>query len=268
MKRLSEKDIETYIRFPEKLSLKKIKEIEGILAEDEELLLLADWFESFYEKLDEENISTDKSPAPATLTLTSMNDEKRYKSRRFILAAKSESPQINHEHVKTFQSLEHKTLMRILKRKSDNTYYLHVISDFIEDEDVILLKMEKDATFKISKPGGKLILDESELRDLDLEESNLCELLLPLMSCKLSQESSSRDGYVISRAGSDLNTVEISFTGNEVKIVADPDTLSAEPHKLLISTNTGSSIWNVDRGVAILPQKEVRGKDLNLFFYN
>jgi hypothetical protein len=86
----TEKEIETYIRFPEELENNEIVWIEKWIEQDKALKMLADWFVSFYDLADE--LSKPQSLQPSKLNkihLVPMPEYTVQKNRRFVLSAQT-----------------------------------------------------------------------------------------------------------------------------------------------------------------------------------
>ncbi|TVR29118.1 MAG: hypothetical protein EA390_10325 [Balneolaceae bacterium] len=269
MKLPSDKDIETYVKFPETLTGEKRAWIENALAASEELMLLADWFKTFYENVDSpEKEGEGYQHKPDRITMVPFISEGLHRRKRFVLAAKTTERKDSLETVQTFQSEEFRSLLRILHREKNSEFNIHLVSEFVKNDDIILFKFMDRQGFTISKPGGKISIPEDKLTAEEIRGWNSCEIYLPAMTCNLNKKTSSRDGFIAAIKDGGMETVEVTRSGADVLIQTDPESESGLPAKMVLNTEKGSSLWKIENGRAVVPGSLFRGMDVKLFFYN
>jgi hypothetical protein len=267
LNRLTEKDIETYVRFPERLSDEEKDRIASELAGDEESLLIADWFELFY-SLTEKEVASASAGKPACITMKPAVRTESYKNRRFVLAAKAGEQTTGPVHVQTLQSDEHRSLMRILYSKDEDIYYLHTLSEHINEQDIILIRFQKDSGFRVSEPGGKLKLHLTGSDRDAMKSPEGCEIFLPLIVFRLRNKDINRSGYVAAKAGQDIVTIEITINGDEVTLIADTESVEVNLNRMVLYDDQSVSLWDVENGKAVVPAGKFKSRETRLFFYN
>jgi len=267
LNRLTEKDIETYVRFPDQLSEEEKNRIESELASDEESLLLADWFEQFY-KLTDQAIVTGKSSKPSRMVMRPAENNHLFRARRFVLAAKAGEQKSGPVHIKTLQSDEFRSLLRILYNSDDDMYYLHTISEHIGDKDIILIRFQNDYGFRVSEPGGKLRLKLNEIESDRMKNPEGCEIYLPLIVCRLGKNDTERSGFVAAKAGQDIVTIEITNEGDEVTLIADTEFVDVNLNRMVLYCDQSVSLWDVENGKTVVPAGRFKDRETRLFFYN
>ncbi|MEX2411990.1 MAG: hypothetical protein WD607_11615 [Candidatus Paceibacterota bacterium] len=169
MERISEHNIEQYIRFPEELSEHEKKEIEKAISESEETQKLYEFLSAFYEELDE------VVPNSATVIPLKLFQSEEYHSGPVVLAAMTSDPTSTTLETKaTLFSDEQKTLVRILENKADNSLQFHVIGQNRFKCERAILSILKPELDLVTNEKGKL----KDVRDLSNIRWNKISALL------------------------------------------------------------------------------------------
>jgi len=264
---LTEKDIEQYIRFPEQLSPDVIQMIETALEENEELALLADWFSRYYQLVDD---SGRISPArPPLIELVPMKVAESKQRSIFVLAAKTENPNAEDiETVRTFVSDRYRTLMRVLYDRKRNLTRIHVVSDHVGEQDIVLIYFPDNDLHLVSKPGGKAEVPVEQIGKELVETWSSCRILLPMLRSKINHLSPEFNGYFPADSGGGISTIEVEQDEDEVNIMIDSEDSSPGPGILLLHSKDESTLWRIRNNRATLPSDKVHDRELTLFFYN
>ena len=153
----TEKHIEQYVRYPSLLSQEEKSWIEEWIAKDRETGMLAEWFKEYYAGMDTiESAKTKPESIPPVIQLTPFENRTNI-SGGFILAAQtplSRKKSFGLKTLKTFVSKEHKTLIRILHDDDERQSKFFVLSEFIGDEDIVLMDVSEEQFFFCEPPGG------------------------------------------------------------------------------------------------------------------
>jgi hypothetical protein len=267
LKRLSEKDIETYVRFQETLSKKDRDRIEAVLSVDQESLLLADWLRLFYHNADS-SVKQDNTPKPARIKLEAAEVNRSKDVKRFVLAAKSTNQNSGPENIKTLISQEYRSIVRMLYNAENEQVDVFTMSELIDEKDVILIRFQEDQQYRISVPGGRLQLDTNHEDIREFKNLATCEICLPMMTCRLSAKTISQDGFVAARIGNEIVSLEIILNNSDVSIIIDSEVLSQELNRVVLQNGQSFSLWSVANNVVLLPLEILVGKDVRLYFYN
>lgn len=187
----TEKQIETYVRFPSELTDAEKVWIRDAIRQNRELQLLADWYKTFYETVDQIDRDLIKTPPPAFIITLSPLQRSATSYSAFTLSADSpESSQSSRlKTLQTFASEEHKTLVIALEDKKKNRSQLHVISGYINEDDILLLKTgDQKEKILVSDPGGIFIIDEQDIPSSQIAEWPSFDLHLPVTSIKMFRD--------------------------------------------------------------------------------
>jgi hypothetical protein len=163
---VTENQIETFIRYPESLTDEKKRVIRKQINVDPEAGDYYRWFKSFYCAF--EVLSTKEKPeekTEATITLIPLEKDAGSERSLFVLAAQSsETNGAAIETVRTFASEEHRMILRALHYKNKNEVRIHVLSEQIEKDDVVLFDIPEKNFLLVTSPGGKLSADAANIQ--------------------------------------------------------------------------------------------------------
>jgi hypothetical protein len=263
----TEKDIEQYIRFPEQLSPESIRRIELALEENEELELLANWFSRYYQFVDDSGRRTPARPPQIELVPMKIADSKQ--RTMFVLAAKTEDPKTEDiETVRTFVSDRYRTLMRVLYDRKRNLTRIHVVSDHVGKQDIVLIYFPDNDLHLVSKPGGKAEVPEEQIGKELVESWSSCRILLPVSRSKINHLGPEFNGYFPADSGGGISTIEVEQDEDEVNIITGREDGYSESGILLLYSKDESTLWRIRNHRATLPPDKVHNRELTLFIYN
>lgn len=182
MNKITDINIERYVRFPEELSKEDQIAIKTHLSTNAEANAIAKWFRSFYSELDQLN-------RPSELRLPYQKPTVGWKGP-MVLAADSNNDQNAGLVTKaTYSSKEEGTLIRVLEQSSDHTFQIHVLSKYMKEDDRVLIHLESKKMDFITDKGGILRNIDSELlTDLDLKNTSMV-LQFPSSVCAYQVEN-------------------------------------------------------------------------------
>lgn len=277
MKKPTEKQLETFVRHPDKLSESEFSRILKYLKSDEELRLIAEWFSHFYDTLDEyiseaKKAANEKRWVPSTIKLEPLSVTKKNGRRIFVLAAQTETADASNgiEQIRTFASKKYGTLIRILRLRSKQTTKIDVISDHIEEDDIVILSVPGTDIHLITQPGGKLEISSGQISGEEIKEWESCTVNLPVLKTKVNRRSSIRNGYLFAKSSSaDTKSVEILQGTENVQIYPDQTDTNANPRYMVLSEEGKlSSLWNLKDGKVSIPKEKFHNREVSLFFFN
>jgi hypothetical protein len=268
----TEKHIETYVLNRSELTEKEQQWIRDWIEKDAEVRLLTEWFEKYYSELDEITTQKDQpDDIPPVIELKPLQNKRSYSSGVFVLAAQTPVTGRRRKHLKTirtFVSEEYKTLIRILHDSKKNLSRLHVISEFVQEHDIVLIEVnDSNQTLMVSEPGGTFVIPDQEFTKDSIQDWNECELHLPIMKVRVYKDSGTgvlnfdttgtnieRDKLRIEVSENELN---LEFEGLDEKM----------PDKLVIFADQKSSIWPIVNGNCSIAQDKLSATETRLFFY-
>lgn len=277
LKKPSEKQIETFVRHPDELSNSELTRIKTFLKSDEELRLLAEWFSRFYDTLDEyisdtKKAAVDKGWVSSTLELKPLSATKKNGRRTFVLAAHTETANTpaGVEQIRTFASKKYGTLIRVLSLKSKKATKIDVISDHIQDDDIVILSVPGSEVHLVTQPGGKIEIPSDQISGDDIKNWVSCRVNLPVLKSKVNRDSSRRDGFLLAKSLSEgTKSIEIQQESENVEIYPDSTGKNIVPkYMVLAEEDKLPTLWELNNGKATIPKEKFQNKEVSLFFYN
>lgn len=268
----TEKHIEKYVLSRTELSIEEQRWIQECIEKNEGVRLLADWFKTFYG--DAGNIeSIEERPEyfSPVIELEPVKRNSLYSSGVFVLAAQTSvknRTKKNLNTIRTFISEEHKTLIRILYNSLKNQSKLHVISEFVREDDIVLVELrDSENTVLVSDPGGTFVISNESFSQEAIKSWKICELHLPISKIKVFKNSDNtslnfdtkeayfeRDELVLESDGKQL---DITFSSSDCDI----------PKKMVIYTGDSSSIWPLEGNKCSISIDDLSGSVTTLYFY-
>ncbi|NBC65889.1 MAG: hypothetical protein GVY07_09585, partial [Bacteroidetes bacterium] len=211
----TEKHIEQFVQNRSNLSEKEQEWIQHWIQKDEELRLLAEWFQVFYDTF-EEIESTKERPnyLPPVIKLKPASHKSKSSRNVFVLAAQTPVTGRGKKTLKTirtFVSEEHKTLVRILHNSAKKHSKLHVISEFLQDDDIVLIDAgDQNNKTLVSDPGGTFVIGDDEFPENTIKNWQKCELHLPISKVRV-YKNDDQDTL-------NFDTTEAHFEREELKL--------------------------------------------------
>lgn len=267
MEKPSEEYIENYVRYPSDLSTEEILWIEEWIQKDCEVRLLVDWFRKFYETVDQVERSKTSSPDKPHHIQLKKFDEGKSDSKGIF----SETPELTGEEpnlktIRIFFSEEHKTFVRILHDKDNNRSKLHVMSEFVDSDDVVLIKIPGEDILLVSELGGTVRIPK-KIPLNKIKRWGNCKLYLPITKIHVYRDTRTNHINIDSLdAGRDKSRIDLKALNHEIEISIElPDKTS--PQKMVLQSNKESNLWALENGVCLIPINDVSTSGSNLFFF-
>ena len=256
--------------------------IRQAILQDREIQLLADWYTEFYRTFDQIDIDLKKTRPPAfIISLTPLQRSAISKSP-FILSADSpESSQSSRQKtLQTFASEEHKTLVRVLKGGKRKRSQLHVISGYIDKDDILLIKtgekirgQGQDEKVKVkekilvSDPGGIFKIDEQDIPSGQIAEWPSFDLYLPVASIKVFKDPATGSVTYDTFASDRQNTtIQLDVQDSSLHVTVDA---SDEPLPTMLVTRSGDTkeLLPITGGRCTLNLERLGEVSSDLFFF-
>ncbi|MDX1641905.1 MAG: hypothetical protein R3220_09430 [Balneolaceae bacterium] len=271
MNRPTEKHIEQYVRYPSQLSREEKAWIEEWIDKDNEIHLLVKWFKEYYAEVNKVESRKNKPKSVPPVIQLKPFEKKSKISNGFILAAQtpvSGKKRSALKTVKTFVSNEHKTLIRILHDDHEKQTKFFVISEFVDDDDIVLMNVSEEQSFFVSRPGGTFIVSDQRISEKKIMDWSTCRLHLPL--AKMDVFRTPETGELnIDSTGINREKYEISFevVEEQLHIVTD---FGADiiPEKLIVYSNEDSTFRTINNGKCSISLTDLKNPHSVLFFYN
>ena len=270
MNKLTEKHIELYIKDSSQFSIEERKWIERAIESNEELKVLADWFNRFYKiKEISKRIQPTIFNKPDTITLSPMKMALKPKNS-FILAAQSLSASKKEQlkTVKTFISTQHKTLMRILQNEIRNETEVHLLSDFISDDDIVLLYIKGEDSYLVSDEGGFITIPENKISKEKIIDWKQCKIHLPAFKLFVSKHSSNEFKIKSDQSLLESDELSIEMIGNQYEINFRFIESWIDPKMIVIKSDKQKSLWFLNNGKAIIDEKYFTESYFTIHLYN
>lgn len=268
----TEKHIETYILNRSSLTVKEQEWIQDWIQKDEEVLLLTEWFRISYKKMEQiESVKERSNHLPSVITLKPDYHKSKYSRNVFVLAAQTPVTDRGKKALKTirtFVSEEHKTLIRILHNSSKNHSKLHVISAFLQDDDIVLIDVgDPKNTTLVSEPGGTFVIFEEEFPESAIKNWQKCELHQPISKIRVYKDED-QDTLNFDTTETHFERKELSLEKSGDKLMISFDcSVEKIPDKMVIYTGEKSSIWPVENGEFSITIQNLSSPVSSLFFY-
>jgi len=238
---------------------------------DEDIQSLAGWFKRFYATFNQIEAGKAKvAESPAAISL------KPWKSKPFLpslfkLAAQMpviETFQSTLKTVKTFVSDEHKTILRILQDTGNNQLRLHVISNFVGSNDIVLLHVKTEDLLIASRPGGSFFIPEGDLSKETIDNWSACDLYLSLASIRLYKDKRTGDiNYDSTEMVRERQELNLSHTHDELQVTCNfTDRLN--PQKAVLYSDQQSHRFDLKAGACSIPLDKISGSDARLYFFD
>jgi hypothetical protein len=269
LRKPSTKEIERYILDPASISPVRADEIRKWIDSDAEIRELAEWLETFYGSVDQ--IRRQKKiggKKPKLINLVPYKTKIRQKNG-FVLAA--QTPAVKKlsglKTLITFSSEAYKTLIRVLHDLDRNEYRLHVLSEFVDEEDIVIIDIPEANLSVISDKGGVFKLEEDEIEQDEIINWKNCRLHLPLTKAEVYYNHETGDLNVdTSAVNPDQLILSFQIGGDRLRVKADvKDDRKIE--KCVIRSGGYSSMIPVQDNISDFPLDKLTESSATLFFY-
>jgi len=270
LNKLTEKHIELFIKDSSQFSIEERKWIERSIESNEELKILANWFKRFYEiKEISKTIQPTIFKKPDTITLSPMKMALKPKNS-FILAAQSISASKKEQlkTVKTFISTQHKTLMRILQNEIRNETEVHFLSDFISDDDIVLLYITGENSYLVSDEGGFITIPRNKISKEEIIDWKQCKIHLPAFKLFVKKISSSEFKIESEQSFLESDDVSIEKIGNQYEVNLRFIESWIDPKMIVLKSDKLKSLWFLNNGKAIIDEKYFTDTNFTIHLYN
>jgi len=260
--------IETYVRHPEQLSRQERNWIKHWIEKDNELSLLYNWYRGFYGRVDA--INSEKSrraDKPAVITLKPFENNV-VKKNHFVLAAETETASKSaFQSFRSFTSDDEQTLLRVLHNRDNQSIRLDIISEHLDEDDIVMIETSDTKKLLISEPGGKLELAESELSKQEITDWQQCHIHLPVLKIFLYKDRET-GAITYSLNHNESENVELVIGQNQIRITFS-DTFSGKiPVKMILNTGDQSRYHPMEKSICILAIKDLSGIQSQVAFYH
>lgn len=177
MKKINEKDIEQYIRFPQELSAEEIAEIVYAIESSDETRIIYEFLREYYLNLDRIELSK-----TYTFSLRAVHLRQANSGPVVLAAMTTEKPIQKLKTRATLVSEEHNTLIRVLENIDTNLLQFHILSQQYNSERAILSIMNPEIDL-VSDKNGK-VRNVENLSDIQWETISTI-LRLPVYKIKI-----------------------------------------------------------------------------------
>lgn len=267
---LTEKQIETFIQFPNELSKERRREVRRQIERDPETALYFEWFKSYYAIYEELSKEEKRDAAVSIISMKPMIEDSETDRGIFVLAAQSkESNGHVIETLKTFASDENNTLLRALHFKNRDEIKIHLLSNQVQKDDVLLFQIPAKNLYFVSEPGGKLSVSVNELDPEDVKEWESFNVHIPVCTVSLNSQFGKKSYLAGSSAFTeDMIPVEIVSKDNTVQLTPILNQNNPESNYLIVYSENQSKLFKMTDGVAKVEQELLETEGVRLYFYN
>jgi hypothetical protein len=269
LRKPSIKEIERYILDPSSLFPARADEIHEWIKKDAEIRQLSEWLKTFngsVSQIDQQKKVVGKTPR--LINLVPFKTKIRQKNG-FVLAA--QTPAVKKmsglRTLKTFSSEAYKTLMRVLHDLDRKEYRLHVLSEYVGEEDIVIIDIPDANLSMISDKGGVFKLKEDQIEQDEIVNWKNCRLQLPLTKAEVYYDHESGDLNVdTSAVNPDQLILSFQTGGGRLHVKAEvKDDRNIE--KMVIRTGDYSSMVSVQDNFSDFPLDKLTESSATLFFY-
>jgi hypothetical protein len=267
-KKPNEYHIELFVKNPDQLSREEQLWVREWIEKDKEIQLLAAWYKEFFKRaneIKEDKKSREKIPPEIHLTA----DSHRFDNKTsFVLAADTPVARKSRRSVKTFISEKHEIIIRVIYDKAEAKNRLYVISEHVQENDIVLLKLENNQNYFFSKPGGIFEIPESVITKKQFTDFETCSLHLPQIRIELYRDSKTGSITYAVNSGTDMAGSSIlEIDEEELNIDVDAISEKYRPDKIILFSGDTSSLWLINDGRCRIPFKKLESTSSLLFFY-
>lgn len=268
----TEKHIEEFVLRRSEMTTEEQQWIQEWIQKDEGVRLLAEWFKNFYRSADDlESLQERPDDFSPVIELQTVQKKSIYSSGVFVLAAQTpitDRGKKSLKTIRTFVSEEHKTLVRILHNSLKNQSKLHVISEFVREDDIVIVEIrDQKKTVLVSEPGGTFVLSYQECSQDAIKSWERCELHLPISKIRVYKNSERNTiNFDTSEAYFEREELELDRVEDELH-VAFHSSNDKKPDKMVIYSGGKSSIWPVEDGNCSIDIQDLSETVTTLYFY-
>lgn len=268
----SEKHIEQYVLNRSELTDKEQQWIQEWIHRDEKVRRLAEWFQTFYKEVDQiKSIQERPETFSPVIELESVDKKSNYSGGVFVLAAQTPVADRRKKSlttIRTFISEKHKTLIRILHNSFKKQSRLHVISEFVRENDIVLIEVRDWAnSILVSEPGGTFVIPDQKFSEEAIKSWTTCELHLPISKIRVFKDDEHGTlNFDTTEAHVEREELNINKQGDELQIRFNRSD-EIVPDKMVIYDGEKSSIWPVEDGRCSIDIQDFSGTVSTLFFY-
>lgn len=268
----TEKHIEKLVLRRSELTAEEQQWIQKWIRKDRGVRLLAEWFKTFHRSADDiESLQERPDDFSPVIELQTSQKKSIYSSGVFVLAAQTPVAGRNKKSlttIRTFVSEEHKTLIRILHNSLKDQSKLHVISEFVRDDDIVLIEIrDKKNTMLVSEPGGTFVISYRECSQEAIKNWESCELHLPISKIR-AYKNSEHDTLNFDTSEAYFEREELGLERVEDELHITFNTSSEEaPDKMVIYSEEKSTIWPVEHGNCAIDIQDLSDTVTTLYFY-
>lgn len=252
---------------------------------DEDILKLASWFKKFYATFNQIQASKEKrSDIPSIVYLTPWKTNLSLPNL-FMLAAQKPVKEANgakQRTVKTFVSDTHKTILRLLHDERDQQLNLHVISNYVRRDDIVLLRVNTGDQFLVSEPGGSFHFPEPKTdsepgtdTEIDISLKKIadwsrCQLYLAVDKIRLYKDSNTGEiNFDTTELRRDRQALKLTCTNNELLITFLPGFNDKKhTHRVVFNSGRQSNDIEINAGVCSIPLDKMSGSQACLYFFD
>lgn len=250
MKRIQEKDIEQFVRFPHRLNADKINDIREAIDDSDETREIYEFYCEFYKEYD--RVSEKRA---YTIQLSTFRKTRIHGP--VILAAKSVAD--DHEKLKTLTTLvseEHKVVVRVLENSTDASIQIHVLNNKSESIGHTVLSLPEYDLDIVTDEQGKV----KGIKNLsDVEWNRIKPILrLPVKKKVFNAKDTSDSHFEV-----EGNEVEIAI-GNEY-VELNSNLFLTDISRLLLVTAIETEL--VRTGQETVRVNMEKPEDLTVYFY-
>lgn len=274
MKKPTDTHIEKYIAYPSELTSAEKEWIQKWIDKDREIRLLADWFKLFYRTAGRIEKSRELAglQKPTSIELKPLINTTTFSSGVFVLAAQtpvSEKRKANLKTIRTFVSEEHKTLIRILHDSSKNRSKVHVISDYVNEDDLVLIEvLDENKVIMVSDLGGTFVIPDQKISINTIKNWARCELHLPVSKVKVFRDQATGSlNFDSFESDREMYELHVSVDGTQLSISFHENEKNT-PKKLVLHNGNQSSFWPIEEGRCSVPTEKFSDSGSCLFFFN
>ena len=270
MKNPTEKHIEIYVKDPSRLSDEEREWIELAIKNNEDLKILADWFKKFF-KVKEQVKAIKPNPfeIPSEILLCPMELEHKPRNS-FVLAAQTLSSSKTEEikTVKTFISRQHKTLMRVLRNDKQGETEVHLLSEYVSDDDIILLYIQDEEFYLVSDEGGVIKVADDEIPKEKFINWRQCKVHLPAFKLFVTKQSSNEYKIDSEQNLHDSTVLNIEKMESYFNVNLTFKESWIDPKIVVFKTKESKTMCFLKKGKARIPVENFMGQTATIYLYN
>lgn len=269
MDKPEEKQIEQHVIHPSTLQFQEKQFVKKWMENDEEIRMLTKWYEEFYKRFHQ--VEENKAASKLAQDIVDLKLFKKTSkiTNGFVLAAHTtdieQVPRL--KTIKTFISKKHKTLVRLLHDERDEHFKLYVISKYVNEGDIVLIKIYNIDTLLVSEPGGSFCIPNDTFLKNNITDWTHCHINMPIAKIRIFRNiTTSQINFDTTEIKREIHDFTFKLTKEQLQITSVFKN-NSYPKKAVLFSNNLSRLIDMKTGMCSIALKYLLATETYVYFY-